>query len=225
MRRYCHLMVEVRHGCQPLHVAFFTVRIPVEPARHEVATVTFMQQATFGHVDAGCNSHLVIGVFNKAVSLRVVYAVFLVIDSIEFQQPVLEACRRFYLPRAYLVCLWVPRNNRFRPRATGRRANTQNVIHGMFRVRCNLQTIPLAQNATGKLDQCVYFDWDRPARRIPGCRPKLERPCSSLADITKPFDRAETFSITPFTGQPLINDSITEVIRERVRQQARQTMK
>ena len=83
--------IKVGHRAEGLHVKLVTSRQSVKTARHEVTETIFFEQTTLAHLDAGIGCHLVIGVLDRAVTLRILqFPVFIACNAIEFEEPVLE---------------------------------------------------------------------------------------------------------------------------------------
>jgi hypothetical protein len=92
--------------------------IPVETLDHEVGTPVLLQQPAVGHVDAGAAGHEVVGVFDAPVMAPCTKFVVQP-DTIEFEQPVLEAGIGRQRPGAQFTRDGVQRHHRLGTGTTG----------------------------------------------------------------------------------------------------------
>src|SRR5271154_2948128 len=105
----------------------FFVAAAVETPGHEMRAAVFLQQPAGRHRDAGARRHQVVSVFNSTVAFRLAEFVVLA-DTVEFQQPMLEAWLDVKLSGPDLLRVRVPGDCSLSPGAPGGSANRQDLL-------------------------------------------------------------------------------------------------
>ena len=201
----------------------------IETPRHEMPPAVFFQQAALAHVHACGQCHQVVRVLDGTVALRVFKLLVLVAtDAVEFQQPMVKALTCGDLPGAHFVGIAVPGDHRLGARAASRGADAQDVLQCIGAAcvgKRSRKVVAPAQHVGRQLHQGIDVDFFRNPRSRPGCRRKLKRPHATCTGIAKPLHRIEARRRATLCGQPRIDQRIPELVGQRIRQQARQTVK
>ncbi len=90
-------------------------------------------KSALAHLDAGINGHQVIGIFDRAIPLRIVqFTITVTADPIELQQPVLEATPGIDLAGTHLAGFRVPVHNGLGMGTACRGANAKDICQDLF---------------------------------------------------------------------------------------------
>src|SRR5208283_5375084 len=86
--------IEVGERSEGLHMQLAAITQTIESSRHEVTPAAFLQQTTFGHIDAGISGHERVRILDDGIPFGVLeFFVLVCADPIELEQPVVEAGR------------------------------------------------------------------------------------------------------------------------------------
>ncbi len=119
--RPCNVEVVMRDGRERLVVQFATVFGAVKAARHKVPVLAVFQQAAFRHFDSGFLRNLAVGVLKRPEPGGVgVFFVAVVLDVVEFQEPVAVPFGGADLPGEHTFCRFVVGDEHFGAGAPGR---------------------------------------------------------------------------------------------------------
>ena len=151
--------------------------------------------------------------------------VHVVRNAVEFQEPVLESCLGIKLSGSELAGLWVPGENGFRPRATGRRANAQNVLESrciVLSVQHPRKVCTFVEHPIRQVDESGDFQF-LGSRLFPKRRLELEGTDAAAADVAEPIDRVEGLWALASCRQPRVDQPVAELVRQCICQHSRQT--
>ena len=143
-------------------------------------------------------------------------------DAVKLDKPVSISLPGINLTGTDISGLLIPCDDRLCSGAAGRRADSDNLLHGTL---SRLHILPGSEDLGSQMHQFVDMDALCLGILRPSCRQKFQRPHPPVAGITKPFYRVEGFRTSPLAGQPRINHRIAEFIRKAVGQQSGQAMK
>lgn len=143
--------IVVCHRAQGKHVQFASFGGAIKSSGHEVRAPTLFVQKAVRHVNACGLCHQGIGILDAAEPGGVSeFAITIVADTIELEEPVLKSLARWQLTRARRTRLRTPGQDRLRPVATCRSTDTQDVFHHfaiIFAMQFALQSLTSVQNS------------------------------------------------------------------------------
>ena len=203
--------IEMRQGAERLHVQLLASRESIEASGHKVSSAIFLQEPALAHGDARRLRHQVIGILDGSITLWVFQLLVLVArHAVELQQPVIESVPRRDLPRAHLVRLAIPRDHRFGPRRVA---------------QITFQFATMRQDFGRQPHQRSNLDLHRLARLRAQPRRELQRTHTARASVAEPLHGLEALGRAALRRQPGVDQRVAELVRQRIRQQPRQTVK
>ena len=217
--------VVVRNGRKRLVVQFATVFGAVEAARHEVPVIAVFQQAAFRHLDSGFLRNLAVGVFKRPETSRVgVFLVAIVLDIVEFQEPVTKAFGGADLPREHGSCRIVIGDENLCAGASGRCPDTDNLFERVFLAEPDLYFFALVQDVCRKGAKSFDFEGFALDGVGTGDGVKLECAHAARAGVAEPFERGKAFRGPAVLDKPLVDNLVAELVGNGIGEKPRQPM-
>lgn len=223
--RPCNVEVVVRDGRKRLVVQFAAVFGAVEAARHEVSMIAVFQQAAFRHLDSGILGDLAVGELERPETRRVgVFLVAIVLDVVEFQEPVAVSFGGADLPREQGSCRIVISDEDLCAGASGRCPDTDNLFERVFLAEPDLYFFALVQDVCRK--GAEPFNFERFALDGVGTDDgvKLECAHAARAGVAEPFERGKAFRVPAVLDKPLVDNLVAELVGNGIGEKPRQPM-
>lgn len=207
--------VVVRDGRKRLVVQFATVFGAVEAARHEVPMLAIFQQATFRHLDSGFLRDLAVGVFERPEPGGVgVFLVAVVLDVVEFQEPVAVPFGGADLPGEHVSCRIVIGDEHFGAGAPGRRTDPDNLFERVFFAEFDFHFFALVQDVCREGAESLDFDGFALDGVGAGGGEKLECAHAARSCVAEPFKGREAFGFPAILDEPLVDNLVAELVRD-----------
>ena len=216
--------IHVRKPAQCLHMKFAAVGQPVKAPRHEMPPVP---ELTVRHLHTRRARHERIGVFDASVAPFVIAVLIAVsVQTVELDEPVAEVRRQGNLSRADLARLLVPADERLRARTSRRRSDAENrriMAHAGLQLGTRLAT--LLEDVVRQLRKLLHVHRLGTILLVQQGRHVFERTHTPLTRIREPVKRVQILRPLPLLAQPGRDDLVAELVRQRIRQKSRQTLK
>lgn len=213
--RPCNVEVVMRNGRERLVVQFATVFGAVEAARHEVPVLAVFQQAAFRHLDSGFLRDLAVGVFERPEPGGVgVFLVAVVLDVVEFQEPVAVPFGGADLPGEHVSCRIVIGDEHFGAGAPGRRTDPDNLFERVFFAEFDFHFFALVQDVCREGAESLDFDGFALDGVGAGGGEKLECAHATRSCVAEPFKGREAFGFPAVLDKPLVDNLVAELVRD-----------
>lgn len=207
--------VVMRDGRERLVVQFATVFGAVEAACHKVPVLAIFQQAAFRHLDSCFLRDLAVSVLKRPEPGGVgVFFVAIVLDVVEFQEPVAVAFGGADLPGEHAFCRFAVGDEHFGASASGRRTDPDNLFERVFFAKLDFHFFALVQYVCREGAEPLNFDGFALDGVGAGGGKKLECAHAARSCVAEPFKGREAFGFPAILDEPLVDNLVAELVRD-----------